>query len=72
VQAMIPEDPTALGDFIAGLHVVSELLLYELQEATGQPPAASLQKPSDPRGNPARDTLRRLKQHLRRTAVTSR
>jgi hypothetical protein len=42
VQAMIPEDPRALGDFIAGLHVVSELLLYELQEATGQPPAATL------------------------------
>jgi hypothetical protein len=30
VQAMIPVDPTALGDFIAGLHVVSELLLHEL------------------------------------------
>lgn len=39
MQAMIPEDPTALGDFIAGLHVAFELLLHELQEATGQPPA---------------------------------
>ena len=27
VWALIPEDPTALGDFIAGLHVVSQLLL---------------------------------------------
>jgi hypothetical protein len=44
VWALIPEDPTALGDFIAGLHVVSQLLLHELQDATGQPPAATLQK----------------------------
>jgi hypothetical protein len=34
----------ALGDFIAGLHAVSGLLLYEPHEATGQPPAATLQK----------------------------
>ena len=44
VWALIPEDPAALGDFIAGLHVVSRLLLHELQDATGQPPAAILQK----------------------------
>ena len=44
VSAMIPVDPTALGDFMAGLHVVSQLLLHELQDATGQPPAATLQK----------------------------
>jgi hypothetical protein len=44
VRAMIPADPTALGDFMAGLHVVSQLLLHELQDATGQPPAATLQK----------------------------
>lgn len=44
VWALIPEDPAALGDFIAGLHVVSQLLLHELQDATGQPPAAILQK----------------------------
>ena len=37
VQALIPEDLTVLGDFIAGLHVVSRSLLDELQEATGQP-----------------------------------
>jgi hypothetical protein len=44
VQALIPEDPTALGDFLAGLHVVSGLLLQELQEATGCSPAATLQE----------------------------
>jgi hypothetical protein len=44
VQAMIPTDPAAPGDFMAGLHVVSQLLLHELQDATGQPPAATLQK----------------------------
>jgi len=41
---LIPEDPAALGDFIAGLHVVSQLLLHELQEATGQSPASTLQR----------------------------
>jgi hypothetical protein len=41
---LIPEDPAALGDFIAGLHVVSQLLLHELQEATGQSSAATLQR----------------------------
>jgi len=44
VWALIPEDPAALGDFIAGLHVVSQLLLHELHAATGQPPAATLQR----------------------------
>ena len=29
---------------MAGLHVVSELLLHELHEATGEPPAAILQR----------------------------
>jgi hypothetical protein len=38
------EDPAALGDLLAGLHVLSELLLHELHEATGQPPAATLQR----------------------------
>jgi hypothetical protein len=42
--ALIPEDPAALGDFIAGLHVISQLLLHELHAATGQPPAATLQR----------------------------
>ena len=39
-----PEDPAALGDFIAGLRIISGLLLHELHEATGQPPPATLQR----------------------------
>jgi hypothetical protein len=44
VQALIPQDPAALADLLAGMHVLSELLLHELHEATGQPPAATLQR----------------------------
>ena len=43
MEVLIP-DPAALGDFLAGLHVVSQLLLHQLHEATGQPPAAFLQR----------------------------
>lgn len=43
VAELIPDDPAALGDFLAGMHVVSQLLLQELDAATGQPPAATLQ-----------------------------
>jgi hypothetical protein len=42
--ALIPEDPAALASVIAGLHLVNLLLLQQLHEATGQPPAATLQK----------------------------
>jgi hypothetical protein len=42
--ALIPEDPEALAGTIAGLHLVNLLLLHQLHEATGQPPAATLQK----------------------------
>jgi len=41
---LIPVDADGLGDFIAGVHVISVLLLNELQEATGEPPAAVLQR----------------------------
>jgi hypothetical protein len=44
VWTLLPEDPAALGDLIAGLNVISGLLLHELQNATGQPPAATLQR----------------------------
>src|ERR1700745_670804 len=44
VETLIPEDAEGLGDFMAGLHVVSQMLLHELQEATGQPAAATLQR----------------------------
>lgn len=62
VQALPIEDPETLGDLLAGLHIVSQLLLHQLHEATGQPPAATLQtlalvaetgrpKPSGGQGN---------------------
>src|SRR6185437_7495560 len=43
-DALIPLDADGLGDFMAGLHVVSVLLLDELHEATGEPPTAILQR----------------------------
>ena len=42
--ALVPEDPQALATVIAGLHLVSLLLLHQLYEATGQPPASTLEK----------------------------
>jgi hypothetical protein len=42
--AMVPEEPGALAGVIAGLHLVNLLLLHQLYEATGQPPATTLQK----------------------------
>jgi hypothetical protein len=43
MEMLIP-DPAALGDLLAGLYIVSQLLLHQLHEATGQPPAATLQR----------------------------
>jgi hypothetical protein len=42
--SLVPEDQEALARVIAGLHLVNLLLLYQLQEATGQSPASTLQK----------------------------
>jgi hypothetical protein len=42
--ALVPEDPQALASVIAGLHLVNLALLHLLHEATGQPPANTLQK----------------------------
>jgi hypothetical protein len=42
--ALIPEDPEALCDVVAGLHIVNLRLLDLLHEATGQPPSATLQQ----------------------------
>ena len=42
--ALTPVDTQGLGDLMAGLHVISVLLLDELHEATGEPPAAVLQR----------------------------
>jgi hypothetical protein len=44
VEALTPHDAGGMGNFMAGLHVVSELLLDELCEATGEPPEATLQR----------------------------
>ena len=43
-DALTPNDADSLGDFMAGLHVISVLLLHELHEATGEPSAAVLQR----------------------------
>ncbi len=44
VWSLVPEDPAALGGLLAGLYGVSQLLMHELQDATGQPPSVMLQK----------------------------
>ena len=43
-NALTPVDADGLGDFMAGLHVISVLLLNELHEVTGEPSAAILQR----------------------------
>ena len=43
-DALTPVDADGLADFMAGLHVISVLLLSELHEATGEPAAAILQR----------------------------
>ena len=44
VEALTPHDADGLGNFMAGLHVVSQLLLHELHEATGEQPEDTLQR----------------------------
>jgi len=44
VEALALHDADGLGNLMAGLHVVSELLLRELGESTGEPPDATLQR----------------------------
>src|SRR5712691_3194749 len=43
-DALTPADADGLADFMAGLHVISVLLLNELHEATGEPSATILQR----------------------------
>jgi hypothetical protein len=43
-DSLTPLDADGLADFMAGLHVLSVLLLNELHEATGEPPAVILQR----------------------------
>ena len=56
-DALTPRDVDGLADFMAGLHLVSVLLLDELHEATEEPPAAVLQRlalmAENRRGNPS-------------------
>ncbi|MEP7026608.1 MAG: hypothetical protein ABJB47_22950, partial [Actinomycetota bacterium] len=42
--ALTPETPAAMGDLLAGSYMISQLLLLELRDATGQAPAATLQR----------------------------
>jgi hypothetical protein len=44
LPALIPQDADGLGDLMAGLHVISEHVIHELHEATGEPPQAILQR----------------------------
>ena len=43
VDALLPHDPAALGDFLAGLHTLCGLLMREIEAETGRPPAQTLQ-----------------------------
>lgn len=43
-DALTPPGAEGLGDLLAGLNVISVLLLHELQEATEEPPPAILQR----------------------------
>jgi hypothetical protein len=43
-DTLTPHDADGLANLLVGLHVVSELLLNELREATGETPAAILQR----------------------------
>jgi hypothetical protein len=58
-EELIPADTDGLADFVAGLHVISVVLLHELHEATGEPPAAILQRlamlAEQGRGTPSAD-----------------
>jgi hypothetical protein len=44
LPALMPPDADGLGGLMAGLHLISELLIYELHEATEEPPQAILQR----------------------------
>jgi hypothetical protein len=44
VEALTPNDVDGLCDVMAGLHMVCELMLHELHEATGESPSAILQR----------------------------
>ena len=62
LPALIPHDADGLGDLMAGLHVISELLIHELHEATGEPPERHPAAAGAPGRASARNALRRLGQ----------
>jgi hypothetical protein len=43
-DTLTPRDADGLGNFMAGLHVVSQRLLHELYEATGEQPEDTLRR----------------------------
>jgi hypothetical protein len=44
LPVLIPKDADGLGELLAGLHLIAELLIRELDEATGEAPQAILQR----------------------------
>jgi hypothetical protein len=44
LPALVPADADGIADLLAGLHLISELVIRELHEATGEPPEAILQR----------------------------
>lgn len=44
LPTLIPQDADGLGDLMAGLHLIAELLIHDLHEASGEPPPAILQR----------------------------
>lgn len=44
LPALMPSDADGLADLIAGLHLISELVIRELHEATGEPSEEVLQR----------------------------
>jgi hypothetical protein len=41
---LIPSDADGMADLMAGLHLISKLVIRELHEATGEPPESTLQR----------------------------
>jgi len=44
IEALTPNDADGVCDVMAGLHMICELMLHELNAATGEPPSAILQR----------------------------
>jgi hypothetical protein len=44
LPVLMPSDADGLADLIAGLHLISKLMIRELHEATGEPAESTLQR----------------------------